>query len=93
MDPTTAPILAASAVEFPPHRHSQDEVISALSSYCGSDFLRFAASSGVEWRHLALPMKAYTKMNGFTDANAAFVEVALAGAGDRATPDNGAMCP
>lgn len=77
MDPTTAPLLAASAVEFPPHRHSQDEVISALSSYCGSDFLRFAASSGVEWRHLALPMKAYTKMNGFTDANAAFVEVAL----------------
>jgi alkylresorcinol/alkylpyrone synthase len=76
-DSTTAPTLAASAVELPPHRHTQDEVVSALSSFAGPDFLRFAASSGVEWRNLALPLSAYTKLPGFTEANEAFLEVAL----------------
>lgn len=77
MDLSTAPVLAASAVEFPPHRHSQDEVITALSSCAGPEFLRFAASSGVEWRNLALPLEAYPKLTGFTEANQIFVDVAL----------------
>ncbi len=74
---TSAPAVTAAAVTFPPHRHSQDEVIGALAEYAGEEFLRFAASSGVGFRQLALPMDRYPKLNGFTEANAAYLEVAV----------------
>jgi alkylresorcinol/alkylpyrone synthase len=76
-DISSAPAIAASAVEFPPHRHSQDEVVAALVNGIGSDFLRFAASSGVGSRQLALPLDRYPKLTGFTEANAAYMEVAM----------------
>lgn len=73
---TAAPSVAALTVEFPAQRHSQDEAIMALADWAGPEFLRFAASSGVEARHLALPMSRYTELNGFTEANEAFIDVA-----------------
>ncbi|MCV7227706.1 type III polyketide synthase [Mycolicibacterium komossense] len=77
IDTQAAPAIAAAAVEFPSHRHSQDEVIAALASFAGPEFFRFAAASGVDYRHLALPLERYTKLSGFTEANEAYLEVAL----------------
>src|ERR1700712_5385609 len=72
-----APAIAAAAVEFPSHRHQQDEVVAALAEFAGPEFLRFAAASGVQTRHLALPLERYKKLSGFTEANQAYLEVAL----------------
>lgn len=74
---TAAPAIAAAAVEFPLHRHSQDEVITALARFAGPEFIRFASASGVQTRHLALPMARYPELSGFTEANRAYLEVAL----------------
>jgi alkylresorcinol/alkylpyrone synthase len=72
-----APAIAAAAVEFPPHRHSQRDVISALADFAGPEFHRFAAAAGVEHRNLALPLTRYPELSGFSEANAAYLEVAL----------------
>ncbi len=77
IDSKSAPAIAAAAVEFPAERHSQDEVISALAKFAGPEFLRFAAASGVQSRHLALPLARYTELTGFTEANQLYLEVAL----------------
>jgi alkylresorcinol/alkylpyrone synthase len=71
------PSVASVAVEFPPHRHSQDEVITALADFAGPEFRRFAATSGVETRHLALPLSRYRQLSGFTEANEAYLDIAL----------------
>jgi alkylresorcinol/alkylpyrone synthase len=71
------PAVAAVAVEFPPHRHSQDEVISALADFAGPEFRRFAAKSGVATRQLALPLSQYRQLSGFTEANDAYLDIAL----------------
>jgi alkylresorcinol/alkylpyrone synthase len=74
-----APAVASVAVEFPPHRHSQDEVIAAaaLTDVGGPEFQRFAAASGVATRQLALPLSRYPQLSGFTEANTAYLNVAL----------------
>jgi alkylresorcinol/alkylpyrone synthase len=77
IDTSAAPAIAAAAVEFPSHRHQQDEVVAALAEFAGPEFLRFAAASGVQTRHLALPIERYTQLSGFTEANKAYLEVAL----------------
>ena len=71
-----APRIAGTAVAFTPHRHSQDEVTRELTEVAPAGFERFAQSSGVETRNLALPLSRYPKLSGFTEANAAYVEVA-----------------
>jgi alkylresorcinol/alkylpyrone synthase len=71
------PSVASVAVEFPPHRHSQDEVITALADFAGPEFRRFAATSGVATRQLALPLSRYRQLNGFTEANEAYLDIAL----------------
>ena len=71
------PSVASVAVEFPSHRHSQDEVITALADFAGPEFRRFAATSGVETRQLALPLSRYRELSGFTEANAAYLDIAL----------------
>ncbi len=71
------PHVASVAIEFPPHRHGQDETIAALVEAAGPEFRRFAASSGVEARNHAIPLHRYTELNGFTDANDAFIDVGL----------------
>jgi len=71
------PFVAGMAVKFPPYRYSQEETITALTDFAGAEFRRFALSSGVETRHTALPLSRYAKLSGFTEANSAFVDVAL----------------
>ena len=72
-----APSVASVAVELPPNRHSQDEVVGALADFAGPEFRRFAATSGVATRHLALPLSRYRELSGFTEANDAFLDIAL----------------
>src|SRR6478735_7666613 len=76
-DEKWAPAITAAAVELPPNRHSQDEVVATLVDAVGPDFLRFAASSGVGTRQLALPLDRYPELTGFTEANAAYLDVAM----------------
>lgn len=64
-------------MQFPPNRYTQDEAIGALIDMAGPDFRRFALSSGVEHRNTALPLAKYRELNGFTNANEAYIEVAL----------------
>lgn len=71
------PSIAGVAVEFPPNRYTQEEAVKALSEFAGPEFRRFALSSGVEFRHTALPLSRYGQLSGFTEANNAFLEVAL----------------
>src|ERR1700746_4050220 len=75
--PNVHPSVAAVAVKFPPNLYSQEEVIGALTDFAGPEFRKFALSSGVSSRHTALPLSQYKKLNGFTEANDNFVEVAL----------------
>lgn len=77
--PTTdaEPSIAAVAVQFPPNRYTQREAVSALIDLAGPDFRRFALSSGVEHRNTALPLPRYRELTGFTEANAAYLDVAL----------------
>jgi alkylresorcinol/alkylpyrone synthase len=71
------PSVRSVAVEFPENRHSQDEVVAALADFAGPEFQRFAATSGVETRHLALPLSRYRELSGFTEANDAYLDIAL----------------
>jgi alkylresorcinol/alkylpyrone synthase len=73
----TNPSVTGVAVKFPPNRHTQDEAIGALTEFAGPEFRRFALSSGVAYRNTALPLAEYSKLSGFTEANAAYVEIAL----------------
>jgi alkylresorcinol/alkylpyrone synthase len=77
--PTTNanPSIAAAAVQFPPNRYTQEEAIGALTDFAGPEFRRFALSSGVEHRNTALPLSQYRDLGGFTNANEAYLEVAL----------------
>lgn len=71
------PAVAGVAVKFPRHLHSQEDTVAALTDFAGPEFKRFALRSGVESRHTALPLSRYSELSGFTEANDAFVEVAL----------------
>lgn len=48
-----------------------------LADFAGPEFRRFAATSGVETRQLALPLQRYRELSGFTEANDAFLDIAL----------------
>ncbi len=71
------PSITAAAVKFPQNRYTQDEAIGALTDFAGPEFRRFALSSGVEHRNTALPLSRYRELTGFTEANAAYLDVAL----------------
>jgi alkylresorcinol/alkylpyrone synthase len=77
--PTTHadPSIAAAAVTFPQHYHPQDVIVDRLSDVLGEHFRRFALSSGVEHRHLAISMDRMEQLSGFTEANEAYLEVAM----------------
>ena len=77
--PTTnaQPSITAAAVEFPHHYHPQEELVDRLSTVLGPHFRRFALTSGVEHRHLAVSMDRMEQLSGFTEANEAYLEVAL----------------
>ncbi|OBI79882.1 type III polyketide synthase [Mycobacterium sp. 1245805.9] len=71
------PSVAAVSVKFPPNRYSQDETIGALTEFAGPEFRRFAQTSGVEFRNIALPVSRYGELSGFTEANDTYIEIAL----------------
>jgi predicted naringenin-chalcone synthase len=64
-------------VAFPPNRYGQDEVARELTEFAEPGFMRFAQTAGVDHRSLALPLSRYPKMTGFTEANSAYLEVAV----------------
>jgi alkylresorcinol/alkylpyrone synthase len=71
------PSVAAVSVKFPPNRYTQDETIGALTEFAGPEFQKFARTSGVEFRNIALPVSRYGELSGFTEANDAYLEIAL----------------
>ena len=71
-----APHIAGTAVALTQHNYTQEEVARGLTSFAEPAFDRFAQSSGVERRSLAMPLDRYAEMSGFTEANAAYLEVA-----------------
>ncbi len=72
-----APHIAGTAVAFTPHRYNQDEVARELTEFAEPGFMRFAQTTGVDHRSLALPLSRYPKLTGFTEANNAYLEVAV----------------
>ncbi len=72
-----APRIAGTAVAFTPHRYNQDEVARELTGFTDPGFLRFAQTAGVDQRSLALPLSRYPRLDGFTEANNAYLEVAV----------------
>ncbi|GAA3101532.1 type III polyketide synthase [Streptosporangium carneum] len=75
--------IAAVRGALPPNRHSQAEITDAFARLClpeGADrrlLDRLHAGARVEFRHLALPLDQYAKLDGFGAANDAFVESAV----------------
>jgi alkylresorcinol/alkylpyrone synthase len=74
---TGAPHIAGTAVALTEHRYAQEEVARVLTSGLGPEFARFAQTSGVDTRSLALPLFRYPELTGFTEANSAYVDVAV----------------
>jgi alkylresorcinol/alkylpyrone synthase len=72
-----APHVAGTAVAFPPNRYDQDDLARELITFAEPGLMRFARTTGVDHRSLALPLSRYPKLTGFTEANAAYVEVAV----------------
>lgn len=62
---------------FTPHRYDQAEVARELGEFADQGFLRFAQTAGVDRRSLALPLSRYPQLSGFTEANDAYLEVAV----------------
>lgn len=73
---TGAPRISGTAVALTSNRHSQEEVVRELTSIIEPSFARFATTSGVEHRSLAIPLDRYPTLTGFTEANTAYLEVA-----------------
>src|SRR5277367_2391697 len=71
------PHIAGTAVAFTPHRYNQAEVARGLTEFAEPGFMRFAQATGVDHRSLALPLSRYPKLTGFTEANTAYIEVAV----------------
>lgn len=72
-----APHIAGAAVAFTPHRYNQDEVARELTEFTDPRFLRFAQTTGVDHRSLALPLSRYPRLSSFTEANDAYLQVAV----------------
>ncbi len=57
--------------------YNQEDVARELTSFADQGFMRFARTTGVDHRSLALPLSRYPKLTGFTEANTAYIEVAV----------------
>src|ERR1700761_5338788 len=71
------PHIAGAAVAFTPNRYDQAEVARGLTEFAEPGFMRFAKTTGVDHRSLALPLSRYPKLTGFTEANNAYLQVAV----------------
>jgi alkylresorcinol/alkylpyrone synthase len=71
-----APHIEGTAVALTQHNYSQEEAARGLTSFAEPAFDRFAQSSGVERRSLAMALERYADLTGFTEANAVYLEVA-----------------
>lgn len=75
--------IAAVHGALPPHVYPQAELTEHFARLCLPDptthrlARRIHDSAKVATRHLALPMEAYEDLDGFTDANNAFLDVAV----------------
>ncbi|MCU7825611.1 type III polyketide synthase [Kitasatospora sp. DSM 101779] len=75
-------IVAVSGV-LPVHRYRQEEITEALAVLClppdadRAVLERLHAGAGVATRHLALPLERYAGIDGFGQANDAFIAAAL----------------
>lgn len=72
-----APRIGGTAVAFTSNRYEQDDVAAMLINVGGPEFTRFARTSGVQSRSLALPLSRYPELSGFTEANDTYIEVAV----------------
>ncbi|MEE6177933.1 type III polyketide synthase [Mycobacterium sp. 050134] len=72
-----APRITGAAVAFTPHRYDQEQVARELTDFVEPAFMRFARTTGVDHRSLALPLSRYPGLSGFTEANDAYLEVAV----------------
>jgi alkylresorcinol/alkylpyrone synthase len=73
---SAAPRIAGTAVALTSHRYSQEDVARELTTFAEPGFARFARTSGVEHRNLALPLERYPHLTSFTEANSAYLDVA-----------------
>ena len=75
--------VAAVRCAFPPYRYPQAELTDMAARIClpaGADrrlLDRLHRSARVEYRNLALPIEDYEKLDGFGDANDAYVSAAV----------------
>jgi alkylresorcinol/alkylpyrone synthase len=71
--------IAAIAPVLPTHRHAQSEITAAIAPLLSSDPRRLAtiarihAATGIQTRHLALPLDRYADLTSFTVANDLFI--------------------
>jgi alkylresorcinol/alkylpyrone synthase len=68
---------------LPPHRHPQADITDAFAAFIAQRSLderlmrRFHGNAGVEFRHTALPLEDYGRIESFTQANDLFIEHAV----------------
>lgn len=73
--------IVATGTALPPHRYPQRTLTDAFAQIVLGDDAdrrvldRLHEATGVEFRHLALPLEAYARIDGFGASNDAFIEV------------------
>lgn len=74
--------IVSAASAFPTHRYSQQAIAKALSKFWGDNLPRFDAvdrlhgRTEVDYRHLALPLHAYERVDTWGKANRIWIQVA-----------------
>ena len=74
--------IVSAASAFPNHRYEQKTIVGALQRFWGERMQnpgfveRLHARTGVETRHLVLPLEAYERLDTWGKANAVWVEAA-----------------
>ncbi|MFO7251509.1 MAG: 3-oxoacyl-[acyl-carrier-protein] synthase III C-terminal domain-containing protein [Actinomycetes bacterium] len=72
--------IQAVRTVLPDHRYGQERITEAVQALLPADpqaVRRFHLATGVTGRNLALPLERYGRLGGFTEANDAYLEVAL----------------
>ncbi|MFJ7305201.1 type III polyketide synthase [Streptomyces sp. NPDC099088] len=77
------PVLSAIFVEFPDNRYAQCDLVTSVAQASGLSpssirrLVQFSKDSGVEARHLALPVEAYRHLTDIGRANDFFLEAGM----------------